>query len=146
MTGKSEHTLDAKGRLILPVRLRKELGEAFYIAAGYHQDRDGTLIPNLTLYPMEAWNRISDQLNSLPEEESSVAEAFFSSAEYCQPDGQFRIVVPAYLRDYAQLKKKVVLIGSGTRAKLWDAELLEKTEGMKLTVDNIARMMKAMRG
>lgn len=146
MTGKSEHNLDAKGRLILPVKFRAALGEAFYIAAGYHENQDGSLVPNLTLYPMDAWNNISEKLASRPEDESSVAEAFFASAERCEPDSQYRIVIPAYLREYAHLKKSVVLIGCNTRAKLWDADLLAQTEGMRLTVANIARMMKSLHG
>lgn len=146
MTGKSEHNLDSKGRLILPVKFRAALGEAFYIAAGYHENQDGSLVPNLTLYPMEAWNSICEKLANMPEDQSSVAEAFFASAERCEPDSQYRIVIPGYLREYAHLKKSVVLIGSNTRAKLWDADLLKQTEGMKLSVDNIARMMKALRG
>ncbi len=145
MTGKSEHNLDSKGRLILPARLRAELGETFYITAGYHENRDGSLVPNLTLYPMAAWNAICEKLEQLPEDEGSVADAFFASAVRCEPDSQYRIVIPAYLRDYACLKKEVVLIGRNTRAVLWDAETLAKTEGMRLTVNNIARMMKALR-
>ncbi len=146
LTGKSEHNLDSKGRLILPVRFRADLGEAFYVAAGYHRTQEGNLIPNLTLYPMDAWNDMCAKFAALPEDESSVAEAFFASAERCEPDSQYRIVIPSYLREYAQLKKAVVLIGCNTRAKLWDADLLAQTESMKLNVNNIARMMQAIRG
>lgn len=144
MTGKSEHNLDSKGRLILPAKFRSALGGEFYIAPGYHESRDGTQVPNLTIYPMDAWNDICGKLNSLPEDQSYVADAFFSSAERCEPDSQFRIVIPQYLREYAQLTKAVVLTGSNTKAKLWDAELLRQTEGMKLSVGNISAMMKAL--
>lgn len=144
MTGRSEHNLDAKGRLILPARFRAVLGSEFYLAPGYHVCPDGTQVPNLTVYPMEAWDRICEKLDSLPENLSYMSDAFFAHAERCEPDSQFRIVIPQGLREYAGLKKTVVLTGSNTKAKLWDADTIRQTEGMRLNIDNITAMMKAL--
>lgn len=145
MTGRSDHNLDTKGRLILPARFRNALADGFYIAPGYHQTQDGAMLPNLTLYPMEAWESLCAKVEQLPEENSSAADMFFASAEKCEPDSQFRIVIPQQLRSYAQLKKAVVLTGRNSRAILWDADLLEQAEGMMLSTSNIAAMMKLLR-
>lgn len=145
LTGKSDHNLDSKGRLILPSRFRTALADGFYIAPGYHQGRNGETIPNLTIYPMEAWDAICAKVEALPEEESSVADMFFAFAEHCEPDSQFRIVIPQTLRTYAQLKKAVVLTGRSSKAILWDAELMQKAEGMMLSTANVAAMMKLLR-
>lgn len=145
MTGKYDHNVDGKGRLILPSKLRAELGEAFYMAPGYYECTDGEVVPNLTLYPMEAWNRICQQLSEMPASETGAAEAFFSTAEKCEPDSQSRILIPATLREYAQLEKAAVVVGCNDRAKIWNAELWNKTAGIKLTASNVASMMKRLR-
>lgn len=144
-TGRSDHNLDTKGRLILPARFRPSLADGFYIAPGYHQSRDGSILPNLTIYPLEAWDAVCAKVDALSEEDSSVADMFFANSELCVPDSQYRIVIPQLLRDYAQLKKAVVLTGRNSRILLWDAELLRQAEGMALSASNVAAMMKLLK-
>lgn len=145
LTGKYDHNIDSKGRIIMPAKLRAELGSTFYVAAGTYESSDGTIVPNLTLYPMPVWERICEQIASLPSSETNDAEAFFSTAECCKLDSQNRIVVPPFLRTYAMLEKDVVVVGANERAKIWDAALWNQTEGMRLTPANIARMMKRLK-
>lgn len=145
MTGKYDHNLDGKGRLILPSKLRPELGETFYMAPGYYEGPNGELEANLTLYPMAVWNRICQQLAEMPASESNQADVFFSTAERCEPDSQNRILIPVGLRIYAGLKKAVVVVGCNDRAKIWDAALWERTNGATLTASNIAAMMKRLK-
>lgn len=145
LTGRSDHNLDAKGRLILPARFRQALSGGFYLSPGYHQSRDGSMLPNLTIYPMDTWEAVCSKVDALAEEDSSVADMFFAYSELCQPDSQFRIVIPQNLRAYAQLTKSVVLTGRSSKIILWDAQLLQQAEGMRLDTANVAAMMRLLR-
>lgn len=145
LTGKYDHNIDGKGRIIVPAKLRTELGEGFYMAPGYYEMSDGEVIPNLTLYPMDAWNRICQHLAEMPDSETGAAEAFFSVAEKCEPDSQSRIVIPTHLREYAQIEKATVVVGCNDKAKIWNADLWKKSAGITLTAANVAGMMKRLK-
>lgn len=114
MKGEYQHTLDAKGRLFIPAKLREQLGDSFVVTKG--------LDDCLFVYPQEAWEELEQKIRQLPMSKSRSLQRFFlSSAADVTVDRQGRIVIPPVLRSYAQLERDVVVIGVGERAELWDA-------------------------
>ena len=115
MTGTYEHTLDAKGRVFMPARLREEIGDCFHLAMGTDEC--------LTIYPQQAWDDLCRRADELEDEEDrETMEVFFAQAYRCVVDGQNRIVIPSDLRTYAQLEKDVVIVGANAVARIWNAE------------------------
>ena len=113
MTGQFSHSIDAKGRLFIPASLRKELGQTFHVTVG--QDHC------LSVYSDESWAAFMAKLKELSYNEVKKLRALFAYAADCEPDSQGRILIPAKLRQYADLQKEVVVIGSFDRAEIWDA-------------------------
>ena len=114
MKGEYQHTLDAKGRLFIPAKLREQLGDSFVLTKG--------LDDCLFVYPQEAWEELEQKIRQLPMSKSRSLQRFFlSSAADVTVDRQGRIVIPPVLRGYAKLERDVVVIGVGERAELWDA-------------------------
>ena len=115
MTGTYEHTVDGKGRLFIPSRLKEELGDSFHLSMGTDQC--------LTIYPQSAWDALCSRAEELEEEEDIEAmEVFFAQSYRCTVDSQNRIVIPTLLRDYAGLEKDVVIVGANNVARIWNAE------------------------
>ena len=114
MKGEYQHTLDAKGRLFIPAKLREQLGDGFFVTKGLDEC--------LFLYPQKAWDELEQKIRQLPMSKSRGLQRFFlSSAADVTVDRQGRIVIPTTLRSYANLERDVVVIGVGERAELWDA-------------------------
>ena len=114
MKGEYQHTLDAKGRLFIPAKLREQLGDGFVVTKGLDEC--------LLLYPQKAWDELEQKIRQLPMSKSRGLQRFFlSSAADVTVDRQGRIVIPTTLRSYANLERDVVVIGVGERAELWDA-------------------------
>jgi MraZ protein len=112
--GEYEHTIDAKGRLIVPARFRDELGEKFVATRGL--DRC------LFVFPMSEWAKLEEKLSSLPltkGDARAFARTLFSGATECEVDKQGRIMIPPNLRQYAGLEKDVVVIGVSKRVEIW---------------------------
>lgn len=134
MTGTYRHTIDAKGRLFIPAKLRIELGESFYVT----KEVDNCLV----VYPQEGWREIEEKMAALPRSKArNIQRMIFASAERCEPDGQGRVVIPQQLRDYANLKKDVVIIGVSNRAEIWDADSWEAIDAKEFTAENLAEAM-----
>ncbi len=117
--GEYSHTIDAKGRVILPADFRAELGVSFVITKGL--DRC------LFLYAQAEWEALAAKLRQLPlvrAEARARARFFFSSARSLECDKQGRFLVPANLRSYAgiALKQTVVLTGTDSRIEVWSKE------------------------
>ena len=93
VTGTYEHSIDAKGRLFIPAKLREELGDTFYLAMGVDTC--------LAIYPQESWDRFTEKFASLPVSKSKDMRSLFANAVKCVPDSQGRIVIPQRLRTYA---------------------------------------------
>jgi len=124
LMGEFNHSIDAKGRVIMPADFRQELGEAFFITKGL----DGCLF----IYAEQEWAAISEKLKSLPlakSEARAFVRFFYSGARKLEFDKQGRFLVPGNLRTYANLKKDVVLTGVIARAELWDRETWDKYNG-----------------
>ncbi len=113
--GEYQHTIDPKGRVVLPSRFRDELAKGCVITKG--QERC------LFVFTLEQWEQEVERIKSLPRTDRkfrNYARAFFAGAMDQRPDKQGRIQVPANLRSYAGLDKEVAVVGVGERLELWD--------------------------
>lgn len=133
MTGTFEHSLDNAGRLIVPSKLRDKLGTAFYLAVGVKE--------NLTLYPMETWNKLKERVSQLTTSQAAAMDVFFASAQLCEADKQWRIQVPSYLKDYAKIDRDVVVTGNNDRAQIWSADNWKAKTRQELNPATIANLM-----
>ena len=133
MFGQFHHTLDAKGRLFVPAKLKDELGASFYIAKA----------PDacLTIYPEAEWQKVLDHCNELPSSKVRAMRFFFANVTKCEPDKQGRFLLPESFRDYAGIKQNVVFIGQAGRAEIWAAERYIAEEEKFLTPEAIAAAM-----
>lgn len=139
LIGEYKHNIDAKGRIIIPNKLREKMGDQFIITRGL----DGCLF----VYPMQNWKELSSKLqNNLPlgkKDARAISRFFYSAATEVEFDKQGRIVVPNVLREYAQLTKNCRIIGAVERLEIWDenkwVSYLQQTESQvdKLT-ENMA--------
>ena len=116
--GEYAHSIDAKGRIILPADFRQELGVTFVITKG--------LDSCLFLYGQQAWEELAAKLRALPlakPEARALVRFFFSGARTLECDKQGRFLVPANLRSYAgiQLREEVVLTGADSRIEVWSS-------------------------
>lgn len=124
MYGKSEHTLDSKGRLFIPTRFDRELGESFVVSGNGCLDGDGVERRYLSIFPLNVWEELQEHLaeSEIPEEQE-MAELLFALGNDCQRDSSGRIVLTAEQREYAGLQKNVVVVGNNRIANIWDANL-----------------------
>ncbi len=137
LIGEYAHTIDAKGRVILPADFRAELGESFVITKG--------LDNCLFVYGQEEWASLSAKLRELPlakSEARAFVRFFFSGARQLECDRQGRFLVPGNLRQYALLEKDVVLIGVSNRIEVWSkAEWLKYSDDINPSVSEIAETL-----
>lgn len=132
------HTVDAKGRLIIPSKFREVLGEEFVISKGM----DGCLF----VYANDDWAAFEQKLTSLPmtnKEARKFARFFLAGAAQVELDKQGRILLPAALREFAGLDKDVVLVGVGSRIEIWSRENYE-AESDDVDMDDIAASMEEL--
>ncbi len=112
--GEFQHSLDAKGRLIMPAKFRELLGNSFILTKGL--DRC------LFVYPKDEWTVLEQKLKALPfthKDARAFIRFFFSGAVEIEIDKQGRILVPPPLREHAGIDKDVVIIGVSNRAEIW---------------------------
>lgn len=133
MTGQYAHTIDAKGRLFIPAKLREELGGTFHVTAG--QDHC------LSVFSDETWNTRMDDLRSQGYSKLKELRLLFALAADCEPDAQGRILLPAKLRQYAGLEKDVVVIGSFDRVEIWNAQRWAEFESAAFADGSLERAM-----
>lgn len=135
--GEYQHSLDNKGRLIVPAKFREDLGENFVMTKG--------LDNCLFVYPMKEWLNLEEKLKSLPltnRDARAFVRFFFSGATECELDKQGRILIPANLREHSKLDKEAVIIGVSTRVEIWSKEEWNLyNEDDSLGYDSIAEKM-----
>ena len=136
MTGTYDHRLDSAGRLIVPSKLREELGSQFYLAVGVKE--------NLTLYPMAGGDKLRERMADLATGQASSMDVFFASAQLCEPDKQWRFQVPSYLKDYAKIDRDVVITGNNDRAQIWSAENWKAKTAQQLNPEHIAALLEGL--
>ena len=130
------HTIDAKGRLIIPAKFREPLGEEFVLTRGL----DGCLY----IYPMDEWNAFEEKLRALPltnKNARTFTRFFVAGATNCELDKQGRILLPPVLREYANLTKDVVLVGVLSRVEIWDKDRWQENTYDEDEMDEIAEHM-----
>lgn len=111
--GSYQHNIDPKGRVIMPAKFREELGEVFYATKGTDE--------SIMVLSAEGWEELGKRICSLPSGQAKdLRRFFFSSAAELIPDKQGRVLIPQMLRDYAHLDKDIIIIGTGSRAEIWD--------------------------
>ncbi len=114
------HTVDTKGRLIIPSKFRELLGDEFVVTKGM----DGCLF----VYANDDWKVFEEKLTSLPitnKDARKFARFFLAGAAPVEVDKQGRILLPAHLREFAELDKDVVLVGVGSRIEIWNKDKWE---------------------
>ena len=135
LIGEYEHSLDAKGRLIMPSKLRQDIGEKFIITKGL----DGCLF----VFSQNEWNNFETKLKALPLSDKNArnfVRFFLSGATECEIDKQGRFLIPANLRESAKLEKDAMIVGVGTRLEIWNKETWLNC-GENISADEIAENM-----
>ena len=133
--GEYNHTIDAKGRVIVPSRFREALGDEFVVTKGL----DGCLF----VYDEKEWAAFEEKLKSLPitnKDARAFVRFFLAGAACVEVDKQGRILLPGSLREFAGLAKDVVLIGVGSRIEVWSKERWEGAASFD-DMDEIAEHM-----
>jgi MraZ protein len=118
--GEYHHSIDNKGRMIVPSKFREELGEMFIITRGLDQCLFG--------YPLSEWALIEEKLKGLPltkKDARAFTRFFFSGATESELDKQGRINIPAPLLQYAKLEKECVVLGVSNRIEIWSKQIWE---------------------
>lgn len=132
--GEYQHGLDTKGRLILPVRIREELGAQFVLTKGL----DGCLF----IFTLESWAAFSEKLDQLPtssKEARKLKRYFIGSSNQCETDKQGRFLIPPVLRNFAEIEKDVTILGVSDRIELWSTERYEAYQNEDdMSIEDIA--------
>ena len=136
MTGEYKHSLDSKGRIFVPARLRDGLGKIFYVTMS--MDRC------LAVFAEDDWNDFTRRVGEMPYVKQKKMRPVFAGAVKCELDGQGRILIPAALRKYAGLDKEVFVIGCGNHFEVWDAEVWSRVSEEESRPENIAAVMREL--
>ncbi|MEA4847060.1 MAG: division/cell wall cluster transcriptional repressor MraZ [Clostridiaceae bacterium] len=135
--GEYNHTLDPKNRVIMPSKFREKLGDSFVMTKG--------LDNCLFIYSSQEWSIVEDKLKSLPmtnKDARAFVRFFFAGACECDLDKQGRMVVPNYLKDYANIDKELVIIGVSTRIEIWSKEEWNKfNNDANISYEDVAEKM-----
>ncbi|MEH7502432.1 division/cell wall cluster transcriptional repressor MraZ [Neobacillus drentensis] len=118
--GEYHHSIDNKGRMIVPSKFRDELGDMFIITRGLDQCLFG--------YPLSEWELIEEKLKGLPltkKDARAFTRFFFSGATESELDKQGRINIPTPLLQYAKLEKECVILGVSNRIEIWSKQIWE---------------------
>ena len=133
--GEYNHSIDAKGRIIVPSKFREKLGDQFIVTKGL----DGCL----WVFSSSEWETFSEKLTSLPvarKDARNFSRFFLAGATEAETDKMGRILIPQVLRDYAGLEKDAVLIGAGSRVEIWNKAAWEDVSTFD-NVDDLAEQM-----
>ncbi|MCR4923526.1 MAG: division/cell wall cluster transcriptional repressor MraZ [Lachnospiraceae bacterium] len=131
--GEYNHTIDAKGRIIVPSKFRDQLGESFVISKGL----DGCLY----IYPGAEWESFLEKLKTLPSSKDSrkIVRFFTAGADEAEIDKQGRVLIKNELREHAKLEKDVVLAGTLNRIEIWSKAMYDSENDDD--IDDIAEKM-----
>lgn len=130
------HTIDSKGRMILPARFREELGDVFILSPG--------LDTCLTIYPRKCWEQMQEKLQRLPQTRKNVRALrrfLIGKSTEMECDRQGRILIPQHLRTYAGLEKDAKIIGVGDTIEIWSPDKLLDSEDQNGSVADIAESL-----
>lgn len=135
-SGTSNHTVDAKGRIVLPQKFRDELGESFYITKGFSNC--------IQAMSIEQFEHLRKQILLLPADKAmSLQYIMISPAVEVSPNTQGRVQIPQTLREVAGLSKNAVVVGMDTRIEIWDKEQFDKfIEAQQATLKDALELLK----
>ena len=137
LIGEYEHSLDAKGRMILPAKIREDMGEKFIVTKGL----DGCLFG----FSQTEWANFEEKLKTLPLTNKNARDFvrfFLSGATECEIDKQGRFLIASNLREYSNLEKDAVIIGVGTIIEIWNKEKWKSyNSDENISADEIAENM-----
>lgn len=137
LIGEYEHSLDVKGRLILPAKIREDMGDKFIVTKGL----DGCLFG----FSQNEWTNFEEKLKTLPLTNKNARDFvrfFLSGATECEIDKQGRFLITSNLRGYATLEKDAIIIGVGTRIEIWNREKWKSyNSDENISADEIAENM-----
>ena len=120
-TGEHYHTLDTKGRIAMPSKLREELGESFMISRSMRENC-------LKVYSMEEWEKYIDPILKMARKDSEkITRSLHRNAVQVSPDAQGRIILPPALIEHAGIVKGAVVVGCGAYAEIWSEEEYART-------------------
>ena len=134
--GEYKCTADAKGRLLIPSKMKELFPEGESVILVRSLDRC------INLYTEEKWRYFEEKINAIRETDSrEVRRFFYSSMQDVEPDNQGRILLPAQLREFAGIVKSVVVLGCGDHAEIWDEESYRNytSENRTTSVEEILR-------
>lgn len=142
-TGEYNHTIDQKGRLIIPNKFRSLLGESFHITKGM----DGCL----TIYDNEKWDELEKKVSQLPitDKRARTFKRFIiGGGVECTTDKMGRILVPQCLREFAKLdsdnsEKEVIVVGVGNYIEIWAADVYTERNDFE-DFDKLAESMEGL--
>lgn len=115
--GEYDHSIDQKGRIAIPSRLRYAFEHGVVLSRGFEKC--------IMVYPLGEWNKVAERLAALPVTQSKVRRinrSTFSSAFHQELDGQGRVLIPPQLREYAAINGEVVVVGANTYLEIWSKE------------------------
>ena len=138
LIGEYEHSLDAKGRIIMPSKFREDIGEKFVATKGL----DGCLF----VFSCTEWKKFEEKLATLPisnKDARSFTRFFFAGAIDCELDKQGRFLVSSNLREFAGFEKDVIIVGMNSRIEIWSKEKWQNMES-NLDADDIADKMQML--
>lgn len=140
MIGKYPAKLDDKNRLIVPSKLRGELGEVFFVTLGLNCGRKC-----LTVYTAPDWEKLQENFGSLSiAQRGGAASLIFSNAAECVPDKQSRFMLNQYLLDFAGIGRDVMIVGRAGQAEIWDAQSYAAYELENLTPEKLLASLEAI--
>src|SRR6266508_1767714 len=130
--GEYEHSVDDKGRLAIPARFRADLRDGLFLTRGI--DRC------LMILAPDDWRRLAERISGLPMLQADARQLhrhFFAGATQLIPDRLGRVLIPAYLRDYAGLRGEVVVAGVLSRIEIWDRDTWssQRSDAEQRTID-----------
>jgi MraZ protein len=117
LIGTYQHALDEKGRLIIPAKLREDLGEQFVITRGFNHC--------LFVYPLARWEVLRARIEAMeadPDTQRAFERLFFAGAVDVEPDKQGRVLIPQHLREHAQIQQDLYINGVSEKVEIWASE------------------------
>ncbi|MEE1218854.1 MAG: division/cell wall cluster transcriptional repressor MraZ [Ruminococcus sp.] len=119
-SGMSSHSIDSKGRIVLPAKFREELGDTFYLARGFNN----TCIQAISA---EEYKNINAKIDELPANLSMALQYTFSAtAQEVTPNAQGRVIIPQKLREFADISDEALVVGMNKRVEIWNSKNFEE--------------------
>lgn len=133
--GMSNHSIDSKGRIVLPAKFREELGDSFYLARGFGNKC-------VQVVSTEQFNSICSKILELPADKAMVLQyTFTATAVEVTPNAQGRVIIPQTLREFSELESNAIVIGLGNRVEIWNKDRFDEYMASKQDTINEALTM-----